>query len=665
MMQKPPFSARLLAVMLPLCLTEHARAGELVQLETVEVKASTPTQDDTVKRKELLEKQAHNLNEIFARDAEISVGGGGNAIAQKMYIRGMEESLLNLSIDGAQINNKIYHHQTALILDPQLIRQVEVEKGTPSASAGPGALGGAIRYETVSARDLLREGQTLGGSVTGSAFSNDGWRSSASVYGLLGDKVDTLVSASSMDTHDYKDGRGQTVADSGTRQRNYLAKIGMQLTETQRVTAAFQRSSDEGVRNTRANMVGFAHPVVPNDPIPQSLSRDTATVNYQGRQLGWIDGVDSTVYRSEVESERTSKKGRSWGETLTTSGADLTLKKAVGEHLVKVGLNWREEKSAANRIANPFGLTGTGKEDMQVKGGFVESQLNIGNVTVTGGLRFDDYRYTDNHQQTFTSHGFSPSAGISWQATEALQLRTGYAEALRGVGLKEAFMLDIAQWKNNPSINPEKAHNIEAGFTYRTGGLELNGTLYRQVIDNFITSFGASAATPCANGMRSCRGNLGQATINGYELATRYRIGNLTLGLSVADSRPELEGRKFNDQDLGLGTRTGRTWVGTVAYALPSRAIELGWLGRFVESMDYLPPYSTASGTKAGYGINDVFVSWMPLKKDTLRLNLTVKNLFNQHYYDQATYGYQGVQGKVLGYPEPGRDVRLEANWKF
>ncbi|XZG70474.1 TonB-dependent receptor domain-containing protein [Chitinibacteraceae bacterium HSL-7] len=652
----PPFAQRRAAALVLALLAGSASA--VTELAPVKVVASTPTQDDTLERQELTQQQAHDLSDIFESDPEISIGGGGNPITQKMYIRGVEESLLNLSIDGATINNKVYHHQTALILDPQLIKQVEVEKGTAAASAGPGALGGAIRYQTVSALDLLREGQNVGASLTGSVFSNEGWRSAATGYGRAG-IVDALVSVTTMDTDDYKSGNGRTVPNSSTEQRNYLAKLGLQLSETQRLTAAYQRSSDEGVRTARANMVDFFHPVLPNDPIPQSLTRDTTTLNYEGRQLGFVDGVNATLYRSEVESERTNLKGRSWGETITTNGADVTLRNDFGVHSVKYGLNWRDEGSRANRIANPFNNTGSGREDLSVFGGFVEGAFEFGSVVVTGGLRYDDWDYTDNHGQNYQSDGVSPSASVSWQVFAPLELRAGYAKALRGVGLKEAFMLDIAQWKNEANIEAEEADNTEVGFRFVQGGFELKGNLYHQVIDNFITTY----ACPARRG--GCRGNTGQAKVDGYELAAIYRIGALRTSLSVADADTEHANEAFGDGDLGLGTSTGRTWVTRVDYAIAGAGVQLGWMGRFVESLDYTAVGTNTQRTKPGYGVHDIYVSWQPLKKDTLTLNFAVKNVFDQQYYDQASYAWNGAQGKILGYAEPGRDVRVEANWTF
>ena len=658
-MRRPPHRLQLLALLLPLSLAAHA--NNAAQLSTVRVEARTPTQDDTIARSTLQNSQARDLQDIYTSDSEVSVGGGSNPIAQKVYIRGIEEALLNLSIDGAFHNGKIYHHQSTLIIDPYLIKRVEVEKGTAAASAGPGALAGAIRLETVDAKDLLLPGQTIGGSIGAGFSSNKGHNASLSAYGVFGGKVDALFSSSHLDTRNYKDGKGQTVPDSATEQAHYLAKLGFNLAPGHRIAASHQRSSDEGVRNTRANMVGFFHPLVPNDPIPQSLVRDTSTLRYEGNKLGFVDKAEAVLYRSQAESDRTSKAGRNYGEKLVTTGFDLNLKSALGQHLLKYGVNWRDESSAARNIANPLGKTGSGKEDSRIAGAYAEGTLDFSPVTLSAGLRFDDYVYHDNHDQTFKSHGFSPSANLSWDMSDRWQLTAGHARALRGVGSKEAFMLDIASWKNQPDIEPEKAANSEIGLRFEQGGFNIKGNIYHQTIKNFITSLQCSGNTVC-------RDNAGNAKVEGFELASEYRYGNLNAGLSVGKSKPTLEGRPLHDGDLGLGTTTGMTWVAKLGYTLPEQGLEFGWQGRLVEGINYVPVGGTSTGLvmhKPGYGIHDVYVSWLPLKKDTLRVNLAVKNLFNKHYYDQATYAYQAFQKKTLGYAEAGRDIRLNVNWRF
>ena len=68
---------------------------------------------------------------------------------------------------------------------------------------------------------------------------------------------------------------------------------------------------------------------------------------------------------------------------------------------------------------------------------------------------------------------------------------------------------------------------------------------------------------------------------------------------------------------------------------------------------------------KPGYGIQDVFATWLPMGADKLRVTLGVYNLFDQNYYDQGTYSYHPVFARNIGYAAPGRDVRLSLNWKF
>ena len=76
--------------------------------------------------------QAQNLREIFNKNAEIQVGGS-TQIAQKLYIRGFEDRMYRVRLDGITQSGNLFHHQGNLVLDPFLIKDIEIEKGkTPS-----------------------------------------------------------------------------------------------------------------------------------------------------------------------------------------------------------------------------------------------------------------------------------------------------------------------------------------------------------------------------------------------------------------------------------------------------------------------------------------------------------------------------------------------------
>jgi hemoglobin/transferrin/lactoferrin receptor protein len=638
-------------------LAASTNVAHIAELPTVQVQAQTPSQDDVVGRSVLQASQARDLHDVFRNDAEISIGGGASPVTQKMYVRGLEEALLNVSVDGATQNNHLYHHQSALLIDPALIKRVEIEKGTAAASAGPGALGGAMRVLTVDAADLLQEGQNIAAILSGSVMSNDGWKTGATVAARFA-KVDALFSASHLDLADYKNGNGVKELNSGSEQHNLLFKLGLSLAENQRLSLNHQSNEDKGVRYLRANMVGFNHPVLPNEAMPQSLLRTTSSFKYEGKRVGPVSAIESTLYQSKVDGDRTDQRGNYSSESITTQGLDLGLKNAIGDHYLKYGLNLRKESSQANQIRDHYGNTGSGKEENKIAGAYVEALLDFGRINVSSGLRYDHYDYTDNHQQNFKSDGVSPSAGLNLQVSESLLLKAGYAQALRGAGLNEAFLLDMIDWKNAPKLEAEKASISEVGFVFTQQGFKFSGNLFKQRINNFIDVAECSADA-------DCRTNVGDASITGYELRTEYRLGSLRLGASVAKSNSDRDGHAFNDGNQGLGTSYGRSWTTYATYDIPAYALQLGWQGRFVEALDYQPVASNATLTKAGYGVNDVYVNFLPFKKDTLSLRLSVKNIFDQQYYDQATFAYHARLKKVLGHPEAGRDVRVEVSYKF
>ena len=82
--------------------------------------------DDTLRR-----YQADDLQDIFSGMADVTVGGGGSPVAQKVYVRGLEDTLLNVTVDGATQSGYLFHHQGRLMVEPELLKSVSV-------SAGPG-----------------------------------------------------------------------------------------------------------------------------------------------------------------------------------------------------------------------------------------------------------------------------------------------------------------------------------------------------------------------------------------------------------------------------------------------------------------------------------------------------------------------------------------------
>lgn len=621
-----------------------------------------------VSGKDLEKKVARDTRDVFQNETGVAVGGGGNAIAQKIYVRNIEDTLLTVTLDGAPQGGNIFHHQGRILINPELLKQIEIDKGGTVASVGPGGLAGSVRMTTKDARDMLREGQQIGGMLDVGVFSNNGERFGGAVYGTAGEAFDFLLYGNRTNTDDYKDGNGTVQKNSGSTQTSGLMKANVKLAPGHSLYLGYLTLEDEGDRFLRPHMVGFAGN---NLVVPQKLEQGTLTAGYRFAGEGGIPAIDLGVFADEMKNMRTNAstvfgkpKGYSYGEQLDSRGVNLLLKSRIGSSTLRYGFNHHSREAEA---INPTkrGVKGnTGQEDSTVNGVFAEGGIPLGSLFLLDlGARYDWYSYTDNHDQSFSSDGLSPNAALTLQATDALSFRLGGSHTVRGAGLKEAFMIDNGPgpyiYRNEKDLAAEKANNVELSVNYNDGAFNFKGAVFHMQIDDYISMvFNSAAANPAS------RQNVGTVKSDGYEIGGGWRSGNFRTGLSMSYANPKLNGADLSDVDFSLGVSTGRTWLFNLGYALPAWNVDLGWNSRFVEEVKYQPA-GTTEQAKDGYAVHDLFASWQPLGKDKLRVTMSVRNLFDKFYYDQASYGYNAGQGQVLGYADPGRDVRLDLNWKF
>ncbi|WP_409285211.1 TonB-dependent receptor plug domain-containing protein, partial [Pseudomonas protegens] len=121
-----------------------------------------PASVSTVERQQLDEVQANTLSTALRTLPNVNYGGGPRAAAQSPAIRGLQGPRIILTVDGARRNND-GGVNTPLLIDPDLIRQIDVVRGPMSAAYGSGGLGGVMAIETLNADDMLDPGQSSRG----------------------------------------------------------------------------------------------------------------------------------------------------------------------------------------------------------------------------------------------------------------------------------------------------------------------------------------------------------------------------------------------------------------------------------------------------------------------------------------------------------------------
>ncbi len=75
----------------------------------------------TISSKELERRQANQISDMFRRNPNINVGGGA-VIAQKIYVRGIEDRLARVTVDGAAQMGASYGHQGNTIMTLECLK---------------------------------------------------------------------------------------------------------------------------------------------------------------------------------------------------------------------------------------------------------------------------------------------------------------------------------------------------------------------------------------------------------------------------------------------------------------------------------------------------------------------------------------------------------------
>lgn len=640
-----PFIAQRRALPLVIAsIVASAASPALAEEEKITITGHAMTVDQVVNQEELENYQASDLEDIFRQQPEVSVGGGFGT-AQKIYVRGIEDTNLNVSIDGAQQAGYLFHHQGRVSIEPELLKRVEVQAGAGLATDGAGALGGAIRFITKDPEDMLREGESVGALVKLGYFDNtDGLKTNASVFGRVSDNVSVLTSFTRVDADEIHDGRGVEQSNTKSEIDSGLIKVVGQLTDDQTLRLSHDFRHDDGTRNVRPHFVSAGW----NQANKQESHRDTTNLQYNLNPASDNIDLQANVYYTDAYITQHPTGESKDGAGVKSVGTDIRNTLRSGMHEITFGTDYRRD--TGYYINNPNTTGPQQDEVLKVAGLYVQDQIGLTDqLTLNTGLRYDRYDLNDNVGKTFKSSGFSPNLSATYALTDTIDLRAGWARALRGAGVKEAYLLNFAT--NDPNRVAEKAENVEFGIDYNEGNLSARATAYITKIDNAVTRTS-----------RSIVGNEGDVEVKGISAYLGYHMDNTDFQLGLSHNRPEIDGKPLDDGDMAIGTSIGDTLTASVNHTLPEYNLEMGWSAELVKRLTDLPANRKE---KAGYGVHDVFVKWVPENQPDWSVTLTVKNLFDKYYLNHASYGVSTSSGNLIGLAEPGRDIRLTVAARF
>ncbi|OUS31774.1 membrane receptor protein [Gammaproteobacteria bacterium 45_16_T64] len=611
---------------------------------------ATGGMDSLITSEDLDNIQATDLGDIFRKDASVSVGGSVG-MGQKIYVRNIGEDMLNITIDGAEQAGAVFHHSGRIAIEPDLLKQVEVEAGAGSATAGPGALGGSIRFTTKDPSDLLKDGELVGALLKETNFRNsDGNKTSGTVFARTeSNAVSALISIVNSDHENSIDADGDEILGTESKQELYYGKVVFNIPGNNRLSLSTESLKEKGDILYKPELAAGAR----NVPEPTIGTRDTTIVNYELSPEN-IDFIDFSVnaYHTKQMQER-EYSSIAYDGAVETHGATIQNKSRIFNQQLIVGVNYRSDESTLDDVDfTPSEF----EEKGEVYGVYVQDIIDVTDqLTLSAGLRFDDYHLEDVENQEFDEQGASSNVSANFEFIPGVSISAGYAEALRGPEVKDSFKISTAT--NDADLEAEKSKNYEVGFDFNGDGFNVAVGGYQSVIENPI-----GGSTPWSRISENLKDDI---ETRGYFVKMDGSWDRFYSSISYNSAKSELDGDPVTRYVYSsTAVSKGDTLVVDLSYEV-SQNLVFGYSAELVKDISDFEIEvggETLEVEKPGYGVHDIYASWMPAEDDRLVLTVTVKNLFDKKYLDHGSVeNFEGNAGYggIIGSEEAGRDVRV------
>ncbi|MCS6921884.1 MAG: TonB-dependent hemoglobin/transferrin/lactoferrin family receptor [Elioraea sp.] len=624
-----------------------------------------------LRREDLLRRQPANINDLLSDIPGAEADGLPRNTVMQPQIRGLGDERVIVRLDGVRQNFNS-GHRGRLFLDPELLREATVLRGPASMLYGSGALGGVFSLRTIEADDVIRPGHATG-AILGFGYDTNGSRFRLSALGAARaggfDVVGGIVRRTGQG---LTDAAGTTIPFTDQRTLSGLLRTGWEAAPGLRLSLSALQFREDGLMPVAANTITTTN-IADRDLTQTQFAFD---VRYAPPGNPWLD-MRATLYRNLVEIEErrvVPADNRRDGTKLETIGLDIqnTARFTVlgaERNALTFGLEVYRDEQIGSRNGAPRPQYPNAEQT--VLGVFVQNELTLGAVTVTGGLRFDRFDQSAQGQPGRDFSRLSPRISLAWQVTPWLQPYVSYAEAYRSPALTELYNAGVHfpiqifpplfnVFVPNPNLRPETARNAEIGANLRFRDVLTEGDSLRirvSAFNNNLSDFIETVVMATTTEQR----NVTRARIRGVEAEAFYDSGAWFAGLGASalqgDNRVTGEplslipahklslslGRRFEETGLVLG---GRVLLAAEQDRKPRD-----------------PATNQPARPTGGYATLDLFLSWQPPEGalDGWRLDIGATNVLGARYRRLSW----DAGSTPAPFYEVGRNIRFAVRRQF
>ena len=659
-----------------------------------------------------------------------------NLYMDSSYLRG-STSRGNVNIRGMRAaNNRIlskvggirlpagfygqgYDYSSADYIDFNVLKTVDILKGSASSLYGADALGGVISYNYLEAEDIVQEGKSYGVQIPLSFSGQNSGKSSAIKW--AGINKDTGLSAIAIYSYDTS---SQIHSKHHEEVSNYINDI-------DRESNGYYLNLKKSINNN--NSIAFTYDKVNRDTdhvlasknlmfgqykAAQNVDADSEKIilswNYEDDSSGkFVENINAKFYvqntlTSDIwDEERYGGQKRISDYDLTddTTGADIQFGSNINDHQLTYGLEisstyneFNQLKTAKNLFTGrPYygtsynvvaGTTYPIKRspDSTTKrvGIYLQDEFSKGDLDIIAGIRYDNYQLdvdADSRYLNYCSRGgapcppigeldlgnLSPNISLTYNINPKVSTYGKYSRGFRPASWWEMngnqINLTAAapyQTKGNSEVDPEKSNSYEIGFIGDFKNNKIKLAAYYNSYKDFIGSkvTGYETVDAVENVRTTQITNVSDANIKGLELSNEFFLNdNFSLITSAAYQEGEDEtANEPLDHIDPFKAVTGFRYISSDNKFIGELvATYLGKAEYKDSDNSYLPESSTTLDFLAKYKVNN-----------SLDLDLGVTNLLDSTYYKyQNVRGVRATAADLKKYAEPGRSLSAGFKFKF
>ena len=635
-----------------------------------------------LEQKEL--QQASSLFETLKNESSIDIGGGGASNAKRIFVRGVESSMLNISIDGAPQGKNIFQHRgNELGVNPDILKVINIQTAPDASKAN--ALSGAMTMQIKDAQDFIEDDKTGGGSFKAGYNSNTQSKlGNLTAYKVFNEHFGLVASASGVNTENYEDGKNQEMLASAYEDRNYLLKFNLDDINGHSLAMTFNVNSNSGDMQWGKTGSDKGLNIDPSllEEIASSTSSYSLQHNYSNGQLL---NLDTDLYLTNILVDR-----RDAGSEYENDKIGIILQNHFyidtesAKNDLSVGFQMEEEESTSNQAA---GSTYTDENSNPVTSGydsitsnnnalFVQGTTTINSIDIRYGLRWDDYDLKTGLGEASDST-LSPNVGLNYQLNKHSNTYVNYGRASRMAGtIPFTWMMHIADgYSYSSDLKAETSARTELGYSFMQNNLfkendtfGFNISIFQTEIDNLILS---KSGLTNAGGKTSVAGEAGIALTDiinsdkthiskGFELKGSYFISDYFASLSYTQL----------DTNTTIESAGEPLTIRRVA-GFDSKKIALNMGMEIINgfTLDYtliaVSNIDNEQLKRDGYVVHDINTKYKTSNRSPFTFYAAIHNLTNKYYAPHTTLAAGDFKTSDDYRRELGRDIRLSVKYEF